>query len=218
MNKDSASSVSLIHRFQVSIQFCLSMASKCISKLTQSSPHSESQHSLHHGLQTLSITTSKFTHSCHPTWISKLAQSRPPSSHNHGLPSAPPNSLNHGLQVCMIMASNWISKLTQSWPGSASLSAHNRGLQTHSITASKFSHSRHLKWISILAQSLSPSSHDHGLPSVLPNSLNHGLQVCMIMASNWISKLAQSRPRSASLSSLNPGLQTHSITASKFAR
>jgi hypothetical protein len=70
------------------------------------------------------------------------------------------------------------------------------------------------------------------LPSVSPDSLDYGLQVHSIMASNcispnsldcsfhkFISKLAQSRSRSTSLSSLDHGLhvyrQIRSITASK---
>jgi len=48
------------------------------------------------------------------------------------------------------------------------------------------------------------------------------LHTCSIMTSKCISKLARSRPPKVSLNSLNPGcqvyLQTHSITAWKFAR
>jgi hypothetical protein len=69
------------------------------------------------------------------------------------------------------------------------------------------------------ALSTRPISLDHGLQSVLPNSLDYGLQVRTIMASKCISKLARSRSRSASLSSLDHSLQVylqiHSITASK---
>jgi len=73
-------------------------------------------------------------------------------------------------------------------------------LQTHLITTCKFAQSRP--------------------PSVSPNSLHYCLQVCTIMASKCISKLAQSRSQSASLSSLDQGLQVYlqirSITASKY--
>ena len=105
-------------------------------------------------------------------------------------PSTHPNSLDYGLQVHLqtrsIAASKCISKLTQSLPPSASRNSLNRGLQVHLqtrlITASKFTRS----W---------PPSAD--------------LQTRSIVASKCISKLARSRPPSASPISLDHGLQVH---------
>jgi hypothetical protein len=42
-------------------------------------------------------------------------------------------------------------------------------------------------------------------PSVTPNALDSGLQVCMIITFKWISKRARSQSRSGSLSSLDDG-------------
>jgi len=86
-----------------------------------------------------------------------------------------------------------------------------------------------------------PSSHDHGLQSVSPNSLDqslqvyvqtrplrhrsshgYGLQVYLQPHSITPSKSVQSWPPRVSPNSLNPGFQvyfqTRSLTASKFAR
>jgi len=96
-------------------------------------------------------------------------------------PSVSPNSEDYGLQVCTITASKCISKLAPSRLQSASPNSLKHILQvylySHSITASKC--------ISKLARSQPPS--------VCPNS---------IMAA----KLALSRPRCASLSSLDQGV------------
>ena len=51
--------------------------------------------------------------------------------------------------------------------------------------------------------------------STRPNSLDYGLQVRSITASECISKIARLRPPSASPNSLDYGLQTRSIMASK---
>jgi len=85
-------------------------------------------------------------------------------------PSASPNSFDHSLQVRTLMSSKYIS------PNSLEdgLQVH---LQTCSITASK--------GIFTLAQ-LRPLS-------VSPISLNYGLQVCTITASECISKFTRSR-------------------------
>jgi len=93
------------------------------------------------------------------------------------------------------MASKFILKLTQSQPPSVSPSPHNHSLQVylqiHSITA--------YKCISKLTRLWPATSHSHGL--------------------QCISKLALSRSRSASVSSLDHGLQVYlqicSITASR---
>ena len=98
-------------------------------------------------------------------------------------------------------ASMYSSNLTRSWPASASPNSLKQGLQQHlqtcSITASMC--------ISKLAQ-LRP-------PSVSPNSVDHCLEVYSILA-RW-------RPPSSSANtldhSLQVDLQTHPITASKFA-
>ena len=59
-------------------------------------------------------------------------------------------------------------------------------------------------------------------PSLPAISFDHGLQVCTIMASKCMSKLAPWQSRSASLSSFYHGLKVNvkirSITASKFAQ
>jgi len=153
MNRVSSPGAPSIDRFQVVIQSRLIMASKCISKLARSRPPSSHDLGLQVHLQTRSITACKFTRS----WP----------------PSASPNSLDYSLQVSTIMVSKW----------------HN----------SKLAHSR-------------PRS-------VSPNWLDYGLQVRTSMASKCIFKLAPSRPPSASLSSLDLSLQVHiqtrSITASK---
>jgi hypothetical protein len=153
--------------------------------------------SLVHGrqvyLQPRAITASK----C----ISRLGTLRPASLHDHGLkvhisklarsrpPRVSPTSLHHGLKVY---------------------------LQSRLITA--------FKCISCLVRLRAAGSHDHGLqvqisklarsrrPSVLPTALNYGHQ-------RWISKIALSQSRSASLCSLAHGLQVYfqicSITATK---
>jgi len=63
------------------------------------------------------------------------------------------------------------------------------------------------------------SQHSVRLPSTAfssrPDSLDYGLQVCTIMASKCISKLAPSLPPSVSLKSLDYGLETCSIKSSK---
>ena len=108
------------------------------------------------------------------------------------------------------------SSLARSWPRSASPSSLDRGLQMHlqtrSITFSKcFSK---LPWIR--APEFNRSRHSR----VYPNSLDHSIQVRMIMASNCVSTLALSRPPSyckytwwrppsVSLSSLDRHLQGH---------
>jgi ubiquitin-protein ligase len=99
------------------------------------------------------------------------------------------------------MASKCISKLTRSWPPSASckLNLLNYVLLVHLLTRSNTS----LKGIAKLALLLSPSAS--------PNPLNYALQVHLwvhsIWASKCISKLARSWPPSASLNSLYLGLQ-----------
>jgi hypothetical protein len=117
---------------------------------------------------------------------SKVARSRPPS--------ASPNSLDYTFEGYLQTYSIVASKLAQSLPPIASRNLLERGLQvnlqTRSITASK------------VAQS--------GLPIASPNSHDRGLQVHLqtpsITACKYISKLARSRPRSASLSSLDHGV------------
>jgi len=131
-----------------------------------------------------------------------LARSRPPS--------VSPNSLDYGLQVHTIMASKCIS------PNSL-----DHGLQvylqTRSITTSKCISK--LDWSR--PPSVSPDSLDYGLQvrtimaskCISPQSLNHSLQVYLqtrlITTSKCISKVARSRPRSISLSSLDRHFQAH---------
>ena len=81
------------------------------------------------------------------------------------------------------------------------------------LTASKYS--------SKLTRLWPPSSHDHGIqvhisklarsqpPSVSPNWLDYGLQLCTIMASKCIYTLAWSWPPSASPNSLDHSLQVY---------
>ena len=129
------------------------------------------------------------------------------------------------MRHCPSTASKYWSNLARSWPPSASPNSLDPGLQvylqTHSITASKC--------ITTLARLRPPSPQDHGLQvhlqtrsitaskCISPNSLHHGLQVRTSRASKCISKLARSRSRSASLSSIDQGLQVYlqirSITA-----
>jgi len=222
------------HRQQVHFHTPSVTASECISILDRSRPASAS---------------SEFTWSQLPNASPKLARSWPPSASpnliDHGLQvhtimatncisthaqsqprSASPNLINHGLQVHLLSSLN------------LSLQVH---LQTRSIATSKC--------ISKLDRPRPASWQDDGLrlPSACRNSHGHPLRVhlptrsitasnCIssvhsITASKWISKLAQSpppsaspnldrsQPRSASLSSLHPGLELHlqtwSITASK---
>ena len=157
-------------------------------------------------LQTRSIIASK----C----ISNLAQSQPPI-----------RTMNC-LQTRLITASKCIFQFTRSRAVSASANSIYHGLQVHlsvhSISASKC--------ISTLARSRPLSSLEEWLPSSLdewpPNSFDYCLQVHfsvhLISVPKCISKLALLWPPSASLSSLDLGLQVHlqtcSITAFKFTR
>jgi len=145
----------------------------------------ESRHPAHHA-------------STSTNYSSNLAQSRPPS--------ASPNSLYHGLQVSTITASKCISKLAPLRPPSASLSTVNLGLQVHvrtrSITASKS--------ISRLARSWHPSASTY--------SLHYSLQVRTIVPSMWISQHPWLRPPSLHDHGLQVHLQTRSIMASKLAQ
>jgi len=63
------------------------------------------------------------------------------------------------------------------------------------------------------ALSARPISLDHGLQSVLPNSLDHGLQVYLQTHSITASKFAQSWPPSAFLNSLDHSLHVYSKLA-----
>jgi hypothetical protein len=96
------------------------------------------------------------------------------------------------VQTSSIMASKCISKLARSRPPCESPNSLDYGLQVCMIMASK---------------------------CISPNSLDRGLQVHLqthsIMASNCISKLAQSQPSNVSLHSPDYGLQVRMITASK---
>jgi hypothetical protein len=120
-----------------------------------SAPGAPSIASLHVLGQPCSITASK----C----VSKIIRSRPPSSHDPGLPSASVNLPNHSLQVHKIMAKKCISNLVRSGPQSASPSSRDHGLQTRSITTSKLAPSSLPTCICNLAQTRPPSSHHHGL-------------------------------------------------------
>ena len=140
--------------------------------------------SLEHGLEVQLHTRSIMASTC----FSNLARPQPPRSHSHGLqvhisklarlqpPSASPNSLDYSLQAHIVMASNCISPC----------SLHYR-LLVCTITASMC--------ITDLPR--------WQLPSLYPNSHDHGLQVRTIMASKCIFRLAQSRPLSASRCSLD---------------
>jgi len=119
----------------------------------------------------------------------------------------------------LIIAFKCISKLSQSWPPSASPNSRDHGLQvrlqTRLITASKFTRSMASKLVQ-----LRPSSASF-------NSLNLGLQVHLQTNSITVSKFTKSVaskfvrswPPSASFSSLDLGLfvhlQTRSIAAPK---
>jgi hypothetical protein len=64
--------------------------------------------------------------------------------------------------------------------------------------------------------SMYTTNHDRSWPpSASPNSLYHGIQVCMIMAFKWISQLAQSWLQSSQDYDLEVHLQTCTIMASK---
>jgi len=98
----------------------------------------------------------------------------------------PPSSLHHGLQAYLQSRSITASNLARSRPPSASPNSLDYGLQVRTPMASK---------------------------CISPNSLDHGLQVYRqirsITASKCISKVAQSGPRSVSLSSLDRHFQAH---------
>ena len=118
--------------------------------------------------------------------ISKLAQLRPPSSHDYGLqvhiskvarswpPSASRKLLDYGVQVYLQTRSNMASRFARSWPPSALTQSLDHGLQGYlqnrSITA--------LKCISIVARLLPPSLYDF--------SLQVHLQTRLITASEFI--------------------------------
>ena len=153
------------------------MASKSISKLARSQPPSASPMSLDHSLQVFlqsrTITTSK----C----ISQLTRLRQPHSHGHGL--------QVHLQTSLISASECISKPAGSQPPSVSPFSLDYGPQVCMIIASRY--------ISKLAQSHSASL------SSLDYELQVYHQIRSIPVSKCKSKLAQSWPQSASLSSLD---------------
>jgi len=98
-------------------------------------------------------------------------------------------------------------------PPSTRLNSLNHGRQV-------YLHSRSImapEWNSKLTGSWPPNLLDYGLhiPTILASQVH--FQIHSITASKCISKLPQSRPRSASISSLDHGHQTRSIPASKFA-
>jgi len=210
-----ASPNSLDHGLRVRLQTRSITASNCISKLARSRPPSSHDHGLQSAyFQTRAIMASgespnslddglRVSLQTHPITASKFALSWP-------LKCISPNSLDYGLRC--------ISKFAQSRPPSVSPNSPDHGLQlylqTHSITASKFTRSWPPKCISL-------NSLDYGLqciskfarsrpPSASPNSVTHGLQLYFqrrsITASKCISKPARSSPRRESLSSLDHGV------------
>ena len=92
-----------IDRLQVLRQSHSMMTSKCIYKLTWSQCRSASLSSIDQRLKSRSIMASKFARSWPSERISNPAQSRPPSSYDHGLQAH--------LQACSIMASKCISEI-----------------------------------------------------------------------------------------------------------
>ena len=155
-------------------------------------------------LHTRSITISQ----C----ISKFTRSWPPG--------VSPNTLDYHLQVHLQTRTITDSKFARSSPQTTSPNSLDDRPQVYlsirSMTASKC--------ISKVARSrpwnVSLSSLDYGLQvylqirlmppaSASPNSHIYGLQVRTIIASKCICKLAQSRPRSESLSSLDRHSQAH---------
>jgi len=112
------------------------------------------------------------------------------------------------LQSPTIRALKCITKLARSQPKSASLRSLHHGcrvnLNVHLITSSK------------LARTWVPNSLDYSLQvrTIIPSQLH--LHTGSIMASRFISKLARSPLRSASLSSLDCSFQIRSVTASKL--
>jgi len=136
-----------------------------------------------------------------------------------------PWSLDHDLglhlNIQSLKVSKCIAKYARLPPPCASPNFFDHSLQvylqTRSMMGSKFARS----WLSML----SPNSLNHHLLSASLSSLDHGLQVylqiCSITTSKCISKLAQSRPWSVSLSYLNCHFQVHikllsNITSSQF--
>jgi len=141
------------------------MVFKCILKPGRSQKWNSLDHSLQGYRKTHSITAYKFATSRLPSefpnslhqglrvhlqpcpitalkCISKLAQLRPPSSHNHSIEVNSPNPLDHSLQLhlstCTIMA----SKFAQSQPSSVYPNSLDHSLQlylsTHMIMLPKF--------------------------------------------------------------------------------
>jgi len=108
-----ASPNSLDHSLQVYLQTRSITVSKCISKFTRSWPPCASPNSLDYGLQ---------VHN------SKLARSRPPSSHEHGLKVR--------LQTRSITIQECIFKFTRSGPPSVSACTLDYCLQVHLQTRS----------------------------------------------------------------------------------
>jgi len=169
-----------------------------------------------------------------PKYMSKLSRSQPPCSHRSIFESWP-NSFVHCRHSCSVPASMCIythsrtvpSKLTQSSPSSICPKSLNHGLQVHSIMAAKY--------VSTLSRSQPAHLHVHCIqtclltqliiashfiwswpPSSIPNSMDHGHQVRMVMASKCISKLSLSQPPNMHDHGLQVYPQPPLITSSKF--
>ena len=152
--------------------------------------------------------SSKLQSACHiPTGASELTDElslntrraiHQPASSTH------PISLDHSFKL-------HISNLSRSWPPSVSPDLLDYGLQVCTIMASKC--------ISKLCWLWPPSSHDHGLQCISPNSLDQGIQVYLQPRSIADSKFARSRSPSASPNllahDLGVHLKVHLITTPK---
>jgi len=119
--------------------------------------------------------------------ISKLAQLWHSSFYSDGIPGC--------LQTGLITTSKWMSKLTPLGPANASPNLLDQGLQR----ISDFPWSQ--------PPSSSPNSLNQGLQGASPKLLDLHLDGHTIMAIKYVSKLAQSQPRSASLGPLNRHVQ-----------
>jgi len=123
------------------------------------------------------------------------------------------------------MASKSISKLTRSWPPSSSPNLLNHHLQVYVYTRSNMDSNFGR---SLSSQSISPNSSDNGLQVhfhthslavskfalLWPSSAY--LQTRSTTASRCFTKLTQSGPQSASLSSLDHGLHVYLQTWSSM--
>ena len=141
---------------------CPSITSKYSSNLAQSQPASTLPNSLNHGLrvhiQIQSITASKLARLQPLKFILTLAQSWPPSLHDH--------SLQEHLHTRSIEALECISKFTQSW----SPNLLNHGLPSVCPNSLHYGYQVHL-WVHSIFIFMGTSNCSRALPAASPDIL-----------------------------------------------